>query len=100
MPASAAIVFTRHALERMRQRQITQAMVIAAVEAPDRRQPEDDGDTRFVRTINGRQVQVVCAPVPHEAKWLVKSVWVRGEADPKPTLFGRLIGIVARWFRR
>lgn len=93
MPPSPRITFTHHAEERMALRRITRAMIAAAVEAPDRTEPEADGDTKFIRRIEGRQVYVIGRYLPAERKWLVKSTWVRGENDP---LLGRLLA----WLRK
>ena len=80
MPYSK-IVFSKHAHERLEQRKITQEMVLATIQKPDRSYPERDGDTKFIRKINGAKVHVVCKPLPEENKWLVKSAWIRGEYD-------------------
>jgi hypothetical protein len=82
--APARIVFTDHALKRLRQRRLTREMVISAVQSPDKREPEPDGDTEFIKTINGRRVHVIGLYLADERKWLIKSTWVRGEEDPIP----------------
>jgi hypothetical protein len=76
------VVFTDHALERAKLRKVTQAMMVSAITQPDRKQVEDDGDTRFIKDVRNRNVQVVATYLNDEKKWLVKSVWVRGEDDP------------------
>jgi hypothetical protein len=78
------VVFTDHALERAKLRKVTQAMMVSAITQPDRKQPEADGDTKFIKDIQKRNVQVVATYLNDEKKWLVKSVWVRGEDDPEP----------------
>jgi hypothetical protein len=78
------LVFTDHALQRMKLRRITEAMIASAVQKPDDKVLESDGDTRFIRAIKNRPLHVVSAYLPDENKWLVKSVWVRGEDDPEP----------------
>lgn len=78
------VLFTNHALERLELRRITQDMIVKTIEKPDDKVLEDDGDTKFIKTINSRNVQVVSKYLPDEKKWLVKSAWVRGEDDPKP----------------
>jgi hypothetical protein len=82
--APASVVFTDHALKRLRQRRLTREMVISAVQSPDKREREADGDTEFIRTINGRKVHVIGLYLADERKWLIKSTWVRGEEDPIP----------------
>lgn len=90
------VVFTKHALERMKLRRITQDMIVTAITKPDSRKLEADGDTKFIKTLNGRPLHVVSAFLEDERQWLVKSVWVRGEDDPIP-LWKR---ILRRLFRR
>lgn len=65
----------------MQQRTITEEMVIWAIRNPDKTFVEEDGDIKFICEIRGDKIHVVCKPVPEEAKWLVKSTWVRGEDD-------------------
>ncbi|MBL8132297.1 MAG: DUF4258 domain-containing protein [Anaerolineae bacterium] len=67
----------------MEQRAISREMVLAAVQKPDKTYPEVDGDTKFIRKVHGSKVHVVCKPLPKEDKWLVKSVWIRGEDDSR-----------------
>jgi hypothetical protein len=89
------VIFTDHALDRIKLRRITQDMIVTAIRQPDQKLLEDDGDTRFIKQISGRNVQVVSTYLTDEKKWLVKSAWVRGEDDPQPFLL-RLLG----WLRR
>lgn len=71
------IVFSKHARERMIERQISEELVTWTVLTPDRTYLEDDGDTKFIRRMEGGNIHVVCKPLPEEDKWLVKSVWYR-----------------------
>lgn len=75
------VVFTNHAKERLEQRKISEAMILSAIEMPQKTYTQDDGGMKFICRINGRNVHVVCLPLPEERKWLVKTVWVRGEDD-------------------
>jgi hypothetical protein len=75
------VAFTKHARERMDLRVISEEMVLKVIHKPDNTYPEDDGDIKFIRNVNGAVVHVVCKPIPEESKWLVKSTWVRGEDD-------------------
>jgi hypothetical protein len=77
------VIFTDHALERLKLRRITQDMIVETIRKPDDQEPEADGDTKFIKTIKQRPVHVVSKYLPDEKKWLVKSAWVRGEDDPK-----------------
>jgi hypothetical protein len=93
---SKHIIYTDHAGQHMKLRRISPAMVAAALDKPERSVPANDGDTRFIRTVNKREVRVVSHYLPDERAWLVVSTWVRGEDDPLPVwkrllrwLFGR-----------
>jgi len=77
-------IFTKHALERLKLRRITQDAVIRTLEKPDTRTVEDDGDTEFIKLLHDRKYHVIAAYLKDEKKWLIKSVWVRGEDDPIP----------------
>ncbi|MBC7814566.1 MAG: DUF4258 domain-containing protein [Burkholderiales bacterium] len=92
-------IFTHHAQERMKLRRISDDMVLNAISKPDRREQEDDGDTKFIKTISGRPLHVVAAHLPDEKKWLVKSVWVRGENDPQP-IWKRILLLTVSLIRR
>lgn len=92
------VVFTNHAEQRMKLRRITPEMVVSTLQKPDDRELESDGDTKFIKTIKGRNVQVIGAYLDDEKKWLVKSAWVRGEDDPKPVWL-QLIHALLRLFR-
>jgi len=88
------IKFTKHAIERMQLRVISEEMVAKAIRKPDWTRLEDDGDTKFVRNVDGVKLHVVCKPLPDEGKWLVKSTWVRGEDDDgnRVDRYGRKLG--------
>lgn len=79
------IILTDHAEERMKLRRVTKVAILSAIRDPDDHFIEDDGDTRFIREVNDREVQVVAKRLTDEKKWLIKSVWVRGEDDPDTT---------------
>lgn len=83
------VVFSKHALERMDQRAVSKEMVLQAIHNPDRSYPEADGDTKFIRKVYGSKVHVVCKPLLEENKWLVKSVWIRGENDNQSPAYRR-----------
>jgi hypothetical protein len=76
------LVFTKHALERLSDRTITQDAIYQTVQAPDRSLP-GQGNTKFIRAVSGRLIHVVAAPIKKH-QWLVVSVWVRGEEDREP----------------
>jgi hypothetical protein len=97
------IILTRHAQERMKLRRITEAMIVTAIKKPDQHYVEADGDTKFIKTVQSRTLHVVSAYLTNERKWLVKSVWVRGEDDPQPLwklLWKRILSFISLIFRR
>lgn len=98
-PTSKNIILTNHAEQRMKLRRITPEMIAKTIQKPDEREPETDGDIKFIRTLEKRPVHVVAKYLDDEKKWLVKSVWVRGEDDPKP-LWLRLIMLPIAIIRR
>ncbi|HEX2621095.1 MAG TPA: DUF4258 domain-containing protein [Phototrophicaceae bacterium] len=92
------VVFTDHAIERLKLRRITQDMVVNTLKKPEHQEPEADGDTKFTRKIQNRHVQVVSRYLPDEKKWLVISAWVRGEEDPQP-VWKQLLSFIWRSIR-
>ncbi|MBK8022226.1 MAG: hypothetical protein IPK19_12545 [Chloroflexi bacterium] len=82
----------------MQLRVVTEEMVLKTIRNPDRTYVEEDGDTKFIRKVNGVRVHVVCKPVPEENKWLIKSTWVRGEDDfgNRVDRYGRTQGTIRR----
>jgi hypothetical protein len=94
----AKIVLTTHAVERMWQRRISQGMIEKAVQKPDGKKKESDGDTQFYRTLDGRKVHAVAKPI-ERGDWLIKTVWVDNEADPNP-LWKIIVIIAVRILRR
>jgi hypothetical protein len=93
------VIFTNHAIERLKLRRISQQMVVQTVKRPDDSFLEDDGDTRFIKDIKGRNVHIVARQADEPGKWLVISAWVRGEDDPKP-LFVRILQAIWGLFKR
>jgi hypothetical protein len=91
------VIFTTHAIERMKLRRIDQEMVVGAIKQPEKHYLDHDGDTKFIRTFGDRPLHVVSSYLKDEKKWLVKSVWVRGEDDPQP-LWKQILSAVLRAF--
>jgi hypothetical protein len=58
-------------------------MISQALDKPDRKEKEPDGDTEYIRTIKGRQLHVIAFYKADQKKWIVKSTFVRGEEDQK-----------------
>lgn len=52
------------------------------VSQPDRLHPgKKSGTIKFIRSLYGRQHEVVAKRLEEQNAWLVLSVWVRGEED-------------------
>ena len=85
------LVFTTHALERLKERSLSQDTVYQAVNRPDFQKDIGDTKTKFFKTIRTRKVQVIGTYLSKEKKWLVVSVWVRGEEDPVPIVWRILV---------
>lgn len=81
-------IFTKHALERLGGRSITKDSVVSVLRHPDSSKPTGkQNTTKFIRTLNGRLIHVVATYLPDQKKWLVISVWVRGENDRVPLIW-------------
>lgn len=82
------IVFTNHALERLKLRSISQEQVWQVISHPDKKFPSNKlQQIKFTRIINNRHIQLVAKYLPNQKKWLIVSVWVRGEDDPTPFMW-------------
>jgi hypothetical protein len=82
------IILTNHARDRLKQRWITEDAIESVLRTPDWTGPGSKPDTvKFVRALNGRQVQVVGKYLQDQDRWLILSVWVRGEDDKEPLVW-------------
>ena len=75
------VVFTRHARERLDLRRLGEDQIIQVMRNPNSTHKIDDGKVKFIGKSMGAKVHAVCKPIPDENKWLVISLWVRGEDD-------------------
>lgn len=79
------LIFSKHAWERLRLRSLDPELIAQTISKPDRTVPGVKPETaKFVRRLNGRQIHAVATYLPQKKRWLVISVWVRGEDDPIP----------------
>lgn len=85
------LVFTDHALQRLKKRRISQAAAAKTIAAPDEKEAEADGDFVFKKVWQGRDYHIVAMWLADERKWLVKSAWVRGEEDRPAWWLGLLL---------
>ncbi len=75
------VVFTKHARERMDLRRINEDMIIQIMRKPNAMHNLEDGKIKFIGKAMGAKVHAIGKPIPEENKWLVISLWVRGEED-------------------
>lgn len=81
------LIFSNHAFERIKGRSVSQDAVWAAINHPDKRFSQGENTTKFIRSVSNRKVHAVATFLKHEQKWLVVSVWVRGEDDQLPLVW-------------
>lgn len=82
------LIFTDHALERMSLRGISQDQIKQTLDYPDRTFASDKpNQIKFIRSLNNRTIHVVGKHLDDQKKWLIISVWVRGEDDPIPLMW-------------
>lgn len=82
------LVFTNHALERLKLRSIAQSDIKQVLSNSDKKLSSDkSGQIKFIRTLSNRTIHVVAKRLPDQNKWLIVSVWVRGEDDPIPLMW-------------
>ncbi len=82
MPGS---IFTTHAHQRLQERSIPLSDAELALSKPDRTVPGKKPHTvKFIKQVHGRNIQLVATYLQDQDKWLVVSVWVRGEDDKVP----------------
>jgi len=75
------VVFTKHARERMNLRNIGEDMIIQIMRNPSQTFDADDGKIKFIGKAMGAKIHAICKPLPDENKWIVITLWVRGEND-------------------
>ena len=75
------LIFTHHALDRLQDRSINYAYLANVVNDPDKKFPQSENTFKFIKTINHRKIHLVAKFLEKDQKWLVISVWVRGEED-------------------
>jgi hypothetical protein len=83
----AKIVLSKHALERAKFRKIELSVIEKIIFNPDQKINLKDGKFKFIKNLNHRRYQIIAADIKKENKWLVISVWVRGEEDRVPLMW-------------
>lgn len=85
------ITLSKHALDRARSRKMELYAIEQLILFPDRQSATADGKCKFQKHIAGRHYQAVGTYLAKEDKWLIISVWVRGEEDELPLVWRLLI---------
>ena len=81
-------IFTKHALQRLNERSISQNMAEMVLRQSDKTEPgKKPGTVKFIRRIHDRNVQLVGTYLDDQKKWLIVSAWVRGEEDKVPFIW-------------
>jgi hypothetical protein len=78
------ITLSKHALDRARSRKMELYAIEQLILFPDQKTELEDGKCKFQKNISGRHYQAVGTWLAKENKWLIISVWVRGEEDELP----------------
>ncbi len=82
------LIFTNHALDRLKLRSISQRQVQQTLAHPEKIFPSDKpNQIKFISTFNDRTIHVVAKHLKDQDKWLIISVWVRGEDDSIPLIW-------------
>lgn len=85
---AVSYILTKHARERLDLRAISESKLAAVLSHPDKTTPgKKAGTHKFVRQLDGREIHVVASFLDQPKKWLILSVWVRGESDPVPLMW-------------
>ncbi len=86
--AQNSFILTTHARERLSLRHVSMGELEQTLRNPSKTYPGEKPETvKFIRFLNGRQIQVVGKYLPDQGQWLVLSVWARGEDDPVPVVW-------------
>lgn len=81
-------IFTKHALQRLKERSISLDQAESVLRNPSQTFPgKKVGTVKFIRDINGRNTQLVGTYLADQKKWLIVSAWVRGEDDKVPFIW-------------
>lgn len=90
------IIFSKHAIDRLCNRQISQADAVRVIRSPDRiADGSTAGSKKFFKDIGGKQIRVV-AKKNEKEEWVVLSCWARetkGRTLPgsKPSFWASLL---------
>ncbi len=78
------LILTNHACHRLSDRSLRRESIYQVVNNPEKQFSLEEGKTKFIKTVNERRYHVIAKHLDDEQKWLVISIWVRGEEDRAP----------------
>ena len=78
------IVLTKHALQRARSRKMELYAIEQLILFPENKISVGENKFKFFKNIGERRYQAVASYLKKEDKWLIISVWVKGEEDQLP----------------
>lgn len=81
------IIFTNHAYDRIKSRNISEHAVFETINYPDKKQKKSTDSIKYVKTIRNRKHQAIATYKNDQKKYLVISAWVRGEEDKQPIVW-------------
>lgn len=97
---SKSIILTKHAQERKKLRKISNYEIQLTLNTPDQEIELKPNLFKFKKKVKKRKLQIIAQYLKEQKKYLIISVWVRGEDDPIP-LTWRLITLPFKliwWF--
>jgi hypothetical protein len=80
------LIFTNHAYARLKDRSISEDAIWQTIQWPEKKYP-DQKSTKFIKSVYERRLHVIANWLAQENKWLIISVWVRGEEDKQPIVW-------------
>jgi hypothetical protein len=85
------IIYTKHALDRIHKRRLSERDIEDAIRCPDKKFPtQNEAGNKYIKQLGTRRYHVVAKYLPEQKSYLVVSAWVRGEED-QPDLAWRLL---------
>ncbi|HPS40687.1 MAG TPA: hypothetical protein PLQ50_01620 [Candidatus Woesebacteria bacterium] len=81
------VILSNHALKRAKSRKMELQAIEKVVLDPERKIVLGQQKFKFFKKIGHRHYQAIATYLAKEDKWLVISVWVKGEADQPPFIW-------------
>ncbi len=81
------IILSNHARQRAKLRKIELSAIRQLILYPSNKIDLGENKFKFFKNVSHRRYQAVATHLKNENKWLVISVWVKGEEDQLPLLW-------------